>query len=155
MSKTNAIRRLEAHQIDHEVIEYVSSEAEIDAISVARKIGEEEDAVFKTLVTRGDRSGIVVFVIPGPVELDLKKAAGVSGNKSVSMVKTSELFSLTGYIRGGCSPIGMKKAYPTFIDETALVFKQLFVSAGQRGMQIKIDPELLKDMCNASFANLI
>jgi len=155
MSKTNAIRILEAHQIDHEVIEYVSSEAEIDAISVAKKIGEEEDAVFKTLVTRGDKSGIVVFVIPGTVELDLKKAAGVSGNKSVSMVKTSELFSLTGYIRGGCSPIGMKKAYPTFIDETALVFEKLFVSAGQRGMQIKIDPERLKDMCNASFANLI
>ncbi len=117
--KTNAVRRLEALGVAHETVEYEVDEEALDAVSVARKIGADADGVFKTLVARGDKTGVVVFCIPGPAELHLKKAAAVSGNKSLEMVKAKELLPLTGYIRGGCSPVGMKKEYPTYIDETA------------------------------------
>ena len=114
MSKTNAIRLLESQKILHATINYDSNEDELDAISVAVKINADPESVFKTLVTRGDKTGINVFVIPGPYDLDLKKAASASGNKKVEMIKMKKLLPLTGYIRGGCSPIGMNKHYPTF-----------------------------------------
>jgi Cys-tRNA(Pro)/Cys-tRNA(Cys) deacylase len=155
MSKTNAVRILEAHNIPHKTVSYDFSEEEIDAISVARKIGADPDCVFKTLVARGDRTGVIVFIIPGPSELNLKKASTASGNKSVEMIRLVELLPLTGYIRGGCSPIGMKKPYPTFIDETAQLFDFIHVSAGMRGMQIDIAPELLRQCIDAEYADLI
>jgi Cys-tRNA(Pro)/Cys-tRNA(Cys) deacylase len=155
MSKTNAIRILESMNIDHVVVEYEVSEEELDAGSVAHKIGADPDTVFKTLVARGDKTGVVVFVIPGSAELHLKKAATASGNKSVEMIHLKELLPLTGYIRGGCSPVGMKKSYPTFIDETALIFDTIFVSAGQRGTQMRLAPSDLASATNATFADLM
>lgn len=152
--KTNALRILEARYIPHEQVSYDSSDEEIDAVSVADKIGAEHEQVFKTLVARGDKAGIVVFCIPGPFELDLKKAASVSGNKSIEMVKTKELLPLTGYIRGGCSPVGMKKLYPTWIDETALLHERIYVSAGVRGMQMLLAPQDLAALVEAEFADV-
>ncbi len=153
--KTNAVRILEAHNISHSTIEYKFNEDEIDAVSVANKIGAEPETVFKTLVARNESNEILVFVIPGNCEVNLKKAAAASGSKKVEMIKVKEIQTLTGYIRGGCSPIGMKKLYPTFIDETAQLFEQIFVSAGVRGMQLKISPVNLISLINASFADLI
>ncbi|MGE5432265.1 MAG: Cys-tRNA(Pro) deacylase [Syntrophomonadaceae bacterium] len=154
MSKTNVIRILEAHNIRHSAISYEYNEDELDAVSVADKIGAEHESVFKTLVARGDKTGITVFCIPANAELNLKKAAGVSGNKSIEMIKVKELLPLTGYIRGGCSPIGMKKSYPTYIDETAEIFEEIYVSAGVRGTQVKIDPNELKKITGASFEDI-
>lgn len=153
--KTNAIRILEALRIAHDTIEYAVSEDEIDAMSVARKIGADPDCVFKTLVARGDRTGVCVFVIPGPAELHLKKAAAASGNKAVEMIHLKELLPLTGYIRGGCSPVGMKKQYPTFIDETAQLFDAIHVSAGVRGMQVRLSPGELLGAAGGVYAELI
>ena len=138
--KTNAARLLEAAGIKFELIPYEYSEDDLSAQSVAAELGEDIDLVFKTLVLRGDRNGIFVCVIPGDFELDLKLAAKISGNKSCEMVHVRELLPLTGYIRGGCSPIGMKKAYPTFIHESALLYDFRYISAGQRGLQLKLDP---------------
>jgi Cys-tRNA(Pro)/Cys-tRNA(Cys) deacylase len=152
--KTNATRILEAHHIPHEQITYDSSDGEIDAISVADKIGAEHEQVFKTLVARGDKTGLVVFCIPGPFELDLKKAAAVSGNKKVEMIRAKELLPLTGYVRGGCSPIGMKKLYPTWIDETAQLFDRIHVSAGAHGAQILLAPSALAQLIDAEFAEI-
>ena len=138
--KTNAARLLEAAGIKFELIPYEYSEDDLRAQSVAAELGEDIDLVFKTLVLRGDRNGIFVCVIPGNFEVDLKLAAKISGNKSCEMVHVRELLGLTGYIRGGCSPIGMKKAYPTFIHESALLYDYIYISAGQRGLQFKLDP---------------
>ncbi|MCU7495396.1 MAG: Cys-tRNA(Pro) deacylase [Ignavibacteria bacterium] len=154
MSKTNAIRILESHGIKHSTVSYDYNEDELDAITVAEKIGAEHEAVFKTLVTRGDKTGINVFCIPAVAELNLKKAALASGNKSIEMIKVKELLPLTGYIRGGCSPIGMKKSYPTYIDETAEIFEEIYVSAGVRGTQVKINPGDLKKVTGAAFADV-
>ena len=139
--KTNAARLLEAAGIKFELIPYEYSEDDLRAQSVAAELGEDIDLVFKTLVLRGDRNGIFVCVIPGNFEVDLKLAAKISGNKSCEMVHVRELLGLTGYIRGGCSPIGMKKAYPTFIHESALLYDYIYISAGQRGLQFKLDPQ--------------
>ncbi|MDD7551767.1 MAG: Cys-tRNA(Pro) deacylase [Candidatus Cryptobacteroides sp.] len=139
--KTNAARLLEAAGIKFELIPYEYSEDDLSAQSVAAELGEDIDRVFKTLVLRGDRNGIFVCVIPGNFEVDLKLAAKISGNKSCEMVHVRELLGLTGYIRGGCSPIGMKKAYPTFIHESALLYDYIYISAGQRGLQFKLDPQ--------------
>ena len=139
--KTNAARVLEAAGIKFELIPYEYSEDDLSAQSVAAELGEDIDRVFKTLVLRGDRNGIFVCVIPGNFEVDLKLAAKISGNKSCEMVHVRELLGLTGYIRGGCSPIGMKKAYPTFIHESALLYDYIYISAGQRGLQFKLDPQ--------------
>lgn len=154
MSKTNAVRILEAKGITHSTINYEFNEDEIDALSVANKINADKDTVFKTLVTRGDKNGINVFCIPADTELSLKKAASVSGNKSIEMIRMKELLPLTGYIRGGCSPIGMKKDYPTYIDETAQLFDEIYVSAGIRGTQVKVSPVDLKELVHAEFADL-
>lgn len=155
MAKTNAIRLLETQKIKYDTTEYEFNEEEIDAVSVARKIKEDPEIVFKTLVAIGDKTGHVVFVIPGNYDLDLRKAAKVSGNKKVELIKLKELQPLTGYIRGGCSPIGMKKLFPTFIDETAELYDKFFCSAGVRGIQLKIDPQDLKKLINAQFCELI
>ncbi len=153
--KTNAIRILESEKIIHSAVEYESNDEEIDAISVANKIKAEPETVFKTLVARNEANELLVFVIPGNFELNLKKAAKASGSKSIEMIKVKELQPLTGYIRGGCSPIGMKKLFPTFIDETALLNEQIYVSAGVRGMQIHLNPQDLKDVVKGDFADLI
>lgn len=155
MSKTNAIRILEANGIHHKVITYNFSDDEIDAISVAGKIGAGTETVFKTLVTQGDKNGINIFCIPAISELNLKKAANVSHNKSIEMIKAKDLLPLTGYIRGGCSPIGMKKSYPTFIDETAQLYKEIYISGGVRGMQVKLSPFDLIDLIDAKFEDLV
>ena len=143
MAKTNVVRFLEANNVQHSTVTYEIDENDLSGITVANKVGVEPEKVFKTLVTRGDKSGIIVFCIPVTEELDLKKAAVASGNKKIEMIKEKELFPLTGYIKGGCSPIGMKKKYPTYIDETAQLFDEIYVSAGVRGMQIKIKPDVL------------
>ena len=147
--KTNAARLLEAAGIKFELIPYEYSEDDLSAQSVAAELGEDIDLVFKTLVLRGDRNGIFVCVIPGDFELDLKLAAKISGNKSCEMVHVRELLPLTGYIRGGCSPIGMKKAYPTFIHESALLYDFIYISAGQRGLQLKLAPRDLIEYTSA------
>jgi Cys-tRNA(Pro)/Cys-tRNA(Cys) deacylase len=155
MSKTNAVRILESRNIKFDTIDYEVSEDELDAVSVAGKVGMDPDSVFKTLVTRNESNKIFVFVIPGSCELNLKKAAKLSGSKSIEMIKVKELFDLTGYIRGGCSPIGMKKDYPVFIDETALIFENISISAGVRGTQIVISPQELISVVNAESGDLI
>lgn len=152
--KTNAIRILESKKIKHNFAEYEFNEDEIDAVSVANKIKAEPEVVFKTLVARNDKNEILVFVIPGNFELNLKKAAAASGSKKIEMIKVKELQPLTGYIRGGCSPIGMKKLFATFLDETAKLNEFIFISAGVRGMQIQLNPEDLAAVVNASYADL-
>lgn len=155
MNKTNAIRILESYKINFDVVEYEVDENDLSGETVAEKIGVNHEEVFKTLVAKGDKSGYCVFCIPVNFELNLKKAAKASDNKSVELIKVKELFPLTGYIRGGCSPIGMKKQFPTFIDETAQLFEKIFVSAGIRGMQIHINPDDLKNLISGEYADLI
>lgn len=153
--KTNAIRILESNNIPHSFIEYEVDEEKLDAVSVAERIGFESEKVFKTLVARSDKNEIIVFVIPGNFELNFKKAALVSGSKKVEMIKVIEIQQQTGYIRGGCSPIGMKKQYRTFIDETAQLFNQISVSAGSRGIQVIVSPADLLSLIGAEYADLI
>jgi Cys-tRNA(Pro)/Cys-tRNA(Cys) deacylase len=141
MKKTNAARLLDAKSISYELVEYEVDENDLSATTLAKKIGEDIEQIFKTLVLRGDKTGVFVCVIPGNAEVDLKKAAKISGNKNCAMVHQKELLPLTGYIRGGCTPLGMKKSYPIFIHETCQLFDHIFVSAGQRGLQFKINPE--------------
>lgn len=143
-SKTNAVRLLEAAGIPFELGEYEVDEEDLSGVHAAEMIGMPPEQVFKTLVARGDRNGIAVFCIPVAEELDLKRAAAVSGNKSLQMVHVRELLALTGYIRGGCSPVGMKKHYPTYVDETCILFDRIAVSAGRRGLQLLISPD---DLC--------
>lgn len=140
MLKTNAARLLDAAKIQYSLIPYEYTEEDLSAQHVAQTLGEDIERVFKTLVLRGDKNGLFVCVIPGDFEVDLKVAAKISGNKSCEMVHVRELLPLTGYIRGGCSPIGMKKSYPTFIHESALLYDYIYISAGVRGLQIKIAP---------------
>lgn len=153
--KTNAARILETKKISFLLVEYEFSEDEIDAVSVAKKISAEPERVFKTLVARGDKNGLNIFVIPGNAILDLKKAAICSNNKKIEMIKEKELLPLTGYIKGGCSPIGMKKNYPTYLDKSAFNFEYIFVSAGKRGIQIRISPWDLLTVTNAESESLI
>jgi len=155
MKKTNAVRILESGNFKFETREYEVNEDEIDAVSVANKIGAHPETVFKTLVAKGDKSGYAVFIIPGNAELNLKKAAAASGNKSVEMIKAKDLLAVTGYIRGGCSPIGMTKKYPTYIEETSQLFDTFFFSAGIRGMQIVLSPSDLAEAADAVFADLV
>ena len=141
--KTNAARLLDAAGIPYELIPYSWSEEDLSAQHVAAQLGEPTEQVCKTLVLKGDRNGEFVCVIPGDMEVDLKVAARISGNKSCEMLRMKELLPTTGYIRGGCSPIGMKKPFPTFIYESALLYPYIYISAGTRGLQIKIDPQAL------------
>lgn len=143
MNKTNVARLLDAAGIAYEIIEYSYTEDDLSATHVAQELGENIEQVFKTLVLRGDRTGCFVCVIPGNFEVDLKLAAKISGNKSCEMLHMKELLPTTGYIRGGCSPIGMKKKFPTYIHESALLYDHIYISAGIRGQQIKINPDEL------------
>ena len=127
----------------------------MSAIHVAEQLGENVEQVFKTLILHGDKSGYFVCVIPGADEVDLKKAAKVSGNKKCEMIPVKELLPLTGYIRGGCSPIGMKKHFPTYIHFSAEQFDNIYISAGQRGLQVLLAPADLVHETNASFADLV
>lgn len=154
MSKTNATRILESNKIDHEVIEYDFADEKVDAITVAESINAEPENVFKTLVCRGDKIPYCVFCVPGNYELNLKKAAAASGNKKIELIRLKELQPLTGYVHGGCSPIGMKKLFPTFIDESALMFDKFHVSAGARGIQLKLKPDDLASLIDAQFSDL-
>ena len=155
MTKTNAVRILEACKILYNTVSYEVDENDLSGISVANKIGVNAEIVFKTLVADGDKNGINVFCIPVTSELNLKKAAEVSNNKKVEMIKVNDLFFITGYIRGGCSPIGMKKKFPTFIEETSQLFDNIYISAGVRGMQISLSLKDLQGITNATFADLI
>ena len=141
VQKTNAARLLDAAGIPYTLVPYQVDEEHLDASHVAEQLGEDLDRVFKTLVLRGDKNGLFVCVMPGSLEVDLKVAARISGNKSCDMIHVKELLPNTGYIRGGCSPIGMKKPYPTYIHESALLHDTIYVSAGVRGLQICIAPE--------------
>lgn len=154
IEKTNAMRQLDAAGIEYEMAEYDVDESDLSGVHAAEELGVSEDEVFKTLVTRGDNNLLSVFVIPSGANLDLKKAAAASGNKRIEMIHVKELFDLTGYIRGGCSPIGMKKQYPTFIDETAVLFDKIYFSAGKRGVQIILSPETLAEFIGAEFADI-
>ncbi|MBR4585916.1 MAG: Cys-tRNA(Pro) deacylase [Bacteroidales bacterium] len=149
MIKTNAARLLDAAGIRYELIPYEYTEEDLSAQHVAAELGEDIDQVFKTLVLRGDRTGCFVCVIPGDFEVDLKVAARISGNKSCEMLHLKELLPTTGYIRGGCSPIGMKKPLPTFVHESALLYENIYISAGQRGLQLKLSPQDLIDFIGA------
>jgi len=154
MKKTNAARLLDAKGIAYELAEYEADENDLSATRLALKIGQNIEQIFKTLVLRGDKTGVFIAVVPGSSELDLKKAAKISGNKNCAMVHQKELLGLTGYIRGGCSPLGMKKPYPIFIDESCLLFNPIFISAGQRGLQLKINPEDLIEVVGAVVGDL-
>ncbi|MDA3861618.1 MAG: Cys-tRNA(Pro) deacylase [Melioribacteraceae bacterium] len=155
MKKTNAIRILEANKINFQLFHYEFSLEEIDAVSVALKIGAESESVFKTLIARSNTNELFAFVIPGNEFLNLKKAANVSGSKKIEMIKEKELLPLTGYIKGGCTSIGLKKQYPVFIDETAQLFEEIYISAGVRGTQMKLNPNELKELVNAEFVDLV
>ena len=155
MSKSNAIRILEAHDIPYDTVSYEVDENDLSGNRVANKIGTDAEKVFKTLVAKGDKNGINIFCVPVTAELNLKKAALASGNKKIEMIKVKDLFPVTGYIRGGCSPIGMRKNFPTYIEETIQLFDKIFVSAGTRGMQISISPMDLQKSTNATFKDLI
>jgi Cys-tRNA(Pro)/Cys-tRNA(Cys) deacylase len=152
--KTLAARMLDQWQIRYELRAYEVNEDELDAISVARKVEMPPAATFKTLVARGDKTGVVMACIPGDAELDLKKFAAVTGNKKVELVAVKEIQALTGYLRGGVSPLGSKKKYPLYLDETALLHESISVSAGQRGLQIIIAPEDLQRAAQATLADL-
>lgn len=154
MKKTNAARLLDAAGLKYELAEYEVDENDLSAVSLAKKIGQDVEQIFKTLVLRGDKTGVFVAVVPGDMEVDLKKAAKVSGNKNCAMVHQKELLGLTGYIRGGCSPLGMKKPYPIFIHETCQLFDQIYISAGQRGLQLKLNPEDLIKMVDAEICDV-
>lgn len=155
MGKTNAIRIIESRKISYETFSYEVDENDLSGETVAKKVGAEPDTVFKTLVCNGDKTTNVVFCIPVTMELNLKKAASASGNKKVEMIPMKELLNLTGYIRGGCSPVGMKKLFPTFLDETAQLYESIYVSAGVRGMQMKLNPDDLLKVVNGIYADLI
>lgn len=145
INKTNAARLLDKAKINYELIPYEVDESDLSAIHVAKQLNEPIEQLFKTLVLKGDKSGYFVCIIPGAEELDLKLAAKVSGNKSCQMILMKDLLNVTGYIRGACSPIGMKKKYPTYIHSTCEDFDFIYISAGQRGLQIKIAPtDLIK-----------
>jgi len=154
IKKTNAMRILDGENIDYEMLTYESKDGKIDGISVAQKIGKELAQVFKTLVAQGNSKSIYVFLIPVADELDLKKAAVAAGEKKVEMVPVKEILQLTGYIRGGCSPIGMKKDYKTFIHFTVSDVDKIVVSAGKIGTQIELNASDLAKIIDAEFADL-
>ncbi len=155
INKTNAARLLDKAKIHYELVPYEVDENNLAATHIADQLGENIKQVFKTLVLHGEKSGYFVCVIPGDDEVDLKKAAKIAGAKKADLIPMKELLPLTGYIRGGCSPIGMKKPFPTFIHESALNFDYIYISAGQRGLQFKISPQDLINYVKATLADLI
>ena len=155
MNKTNAMRRLDAAKIPYEVKEYEVDENDLSDVHIAEEIGLPFAQVFKTLVAKGDKTGIVVFCIPCDKEIDLKHAASVTGNKKIEMLHVKDLLATTGYIRGGCSPIGMKKKFPTFIDESATNFEKITVSAGVRGAQMLLNVNELVKFVDAKLCPIV
>lgn len=154
MTKTNAMRILDAAKIEYTPYEYIPDENDLTGVHIAKQIGLNPDFVFKTLVARGDKNGPSVFCIPCAMELDLKKCAKVTGDKKIELLPVKELLSNTGYIRGGCSPIGMKKQYPTYIDETCTLFDKITVSAGIKGCQLLLKPDKLIELIGMTTADL-
>ena len=155
IEKTNAARLLDRAKVAYELIPYEVDENDLAATRVAESLGEPIERVYKTLVLRGDRNGHFVCVVQGDKEVDLKLAAKVSGNKSAALIPMKELLPTTGYIRGGCTPIGMKKRFPTFIDESVLEFDYIYISAGQRGLQLRLNPQDLRAFVGAEVAPLV
>lgn len=155
IEKTNAARLLDRAKIEYELVPYAVDESNLAATHVAEELDEDIATVFKTLVLRGDRQGLFVCVIPGDKEVDLKAAARVSGNKRAEMLAMKELLPTTGYIRGGCSPIGMKRPLPTYFHSSALEHERIYISAGVRGMQIAINPNDLIAFVGAEVEDII
>ena len=155
INKTNAARLLDKAKIAYELVPYVVDEEDLSATHIADQLSEPIEQVFKTLVLHGDRSGHIVCVVPGNGEVDLKALAKVSGNKKVEMIAMKDLLAVTGYIRGGCSPIGMKKKFPTYFHSTAMDFETIYVSAGVRGLQLEIAPEDLIDFVGGVVADVV
>ena len=154
IEKTNVARLLDKAKIDYQLIPYTVDENNLAATHVAEELGEDIATVFKTLVLHGDRTGYLVCVVPGDYEVDLKAAAKVSGNKKVEMIPMKDLLAVTGYIRGGCSPIGMKKRFPTYIHSSSLEHDTIYISAGVRGLQVRIAPEDLIRYTNSEIADI-
>lgn len=155
VKKTNAARLLDKHAVSYELVPYQVDEQHLEASHVAQSLGEDIRQVFKTIVMQGDKERYFVCVVPGDKEINLKLAAKESGNKKCDTLPLKELLPLTGYIRGGCSPLGMKKQYPTYIDESALNWDTIYVSAGVRGLQLKLSPKDLSNECQATFVKLV
>ena len=155
LNKTNAARLLDQAKVAYELVPYEVDENNLAADHVAESLGEDINCVFKTLVLKGDRTGHFVCVVPGNNEVDFKKAAKVSGNKKADLIAMKELLPTTGYIRGGCSPIGMKKPFPTYFHETCICFPHIYVSAGMRGLQLKIAPQALVDFVGAQIVDVV
>jgi Cys-tRNA(Pro)/Cys-tRNA(Cys) deacylase len=155
IEKTNAARILDKVKIRYELISYDVDENDLSAVHVAGQLQEPIERVFKTLVLKGDKTGYFVCIIPGAEEVDLKKAASISGNKNCEMIPMKELLPVTGYIRGACSPIGMKKHFPSYIHETCRDFGQIYVSAGKRGLQLLLAPQDLIDEVKATVGSLV
>lgn len=154
MTKTNAMRLLEAAKIPFEIMEYEVDESDLSGLSTARKTGKDPSQIFKTLVFSGEKQGYGVCCIPACEELDLKKIAKAFGEKKVEMLHVKDLLKVTGYIRGGCSPVGMKKQFPTVIDETATLFDKIYVSAGVRGIMMGIEPHALSEYVGAKLLDV-
>ena len=154
MTKTNAMRMLDRAKIKYDVLQYDYDESDLSGVHAAAALSLDPNQVFKTLVTRGGKNGLFVFCIPVGAELDLKKCAKCAGVKSLEMIHVKELISLTGYMRGGCSPLGAKKAYPVYMDESAILHEHIFVSAGQRGVQLRLNPDELLRAVAGQYAPL-
>lgn len=152
--KTNAARLLDRLEVPYDLLMVPVDESDLSAVTVAQRLGADPACVFKTLVARGDRTGVLMACIPAAAELDLKALAATSGNKHVEMVHLKEVFPLTGYIRGGCSPLAAKKAYPVFVDDSAARYDHIHVSAGQRGVQLRLAPTDLLRAAHAELAPL-
>ena len=154
MTKTNAMRMLDAAKIPYRVLEYEVDESDLSGIHIAETLGFPPEKMFKTLVAKGDRTGALVFCVPVAAEIDLRRAASITGNKKIEMIHVKDLLALTGYIRGGVSPIGMKKKFRTFIDEQIILHEKVCISGGQRGVQIKIAPDDLIKATEATVCDL-
>ena len=155
MNKTNALRQLDTAKIEYEAIEYVPDDNDLSGVHIAEQTGLPPEIMFKTLVARGDKRGLLVFCIPVAEELDLKKCAKAAGDKRVELVAVKELLGLTGYIRGGCSPVGMKKKFPTFFDENVILYDKITVSAGVKGCQLMVDSKKITEFCEAEICDII
>ena len=154
-SKTNAMRILDSNKIEYTTHSYENKDGKIDGIAVAHKINKDVDSVFKTLVTQGHSKEFYVFVIPAAQELDMKKASKVANEKNIELIHVKDINTITGYIRGGCSPLGMKKVFNTFIQEDALLFDTIVFSGGKIGAQIEMNPNELKKVIECSFVDII
>lgn len=152
--KTNAVRLLDKQKVSYQLHSYLVDESDLSAVHVAEILGQNSKQIFKTLVLRGDKTGILVAAIPGALDLNLKSIAKLSGNKSTEMIAVKELQPLTGYIRGGCSPLAMKKNYPVYIDASCTTHQSVFISAGIRGLQIEIAPNDLIKVTGATIGDL-